>query len=363
MVPAIFPGTREFLPSFAIQWVSAIPRYHRLTGDDSLVRSLFPVAERNLMCFDPDLTDEGLIMNPKYWNFVDWGYQGAASVFLDKDDAGSVLRVDPALSLFYLAAARALRDWAGRIGLAERAQFWAHRLQPLEAQWSSRFNAPGAVGEDGFGYHAVALALRLGLFEQKHRQLAIERIKKHMLSCFPNNLDAPRLAATTVETEQLITPFFLHFVLPTLMENGEADFVLEQIRICWGWMLEQGYTTWLEVFDPRWSHCHQWSGCPTWLLSRYVLGLRPRFQRGFRCYDFRVYHGGLEWAKGIVPFPSRGGGVAVSWCKKHDYFEVSLRPDAPIEVDYGEGGQPFAAGVEQCFNVPVAMIERMPSHV
>lgn len=363
MVPAIFPGTREYLPSFAIQWVSAIPRYHRLTGDDTLLRSLFPVAERNLMCFDCDLTPDGLMMNGKYWNFVDWGYEGAASVFLDKNDCGSALRVDPALSLFYLAAARSLRDWAERIGLNERAQFWADRVQPLEAQWSSRFNAPGAVGADGYGYHAVALALRLGLLEDETRKSAIERIKLHMLACFPNNNDAPRLAATTVETEQVITPFFLHFVLPTLMENGEANFVLEQIRVCWGWMLEQGYTTWLEVFDPRWSHCHQWSGCPTWLLSRYVLGLRPRFQRGFGCYDFRVYDGGLEWAKGFVPFPSREGGVTVSWRRRSDFFEVSLRPDASINVDYGDGNQLFGAGVEHCFKVPAAMSERMLSHV
>ncbi len=363
MVPAIFPGTRQYLPSFAIQWVSAIPRYHRLTGDDSLVKSLFPVAERNLLCFDPDLTAEGLIMNPKYWNFVDWGYQGASSVFLESYGDVTVDVVDPALSLFYLAAARALRDWAKRIGQAERAEFWAQRVAPLESVLRGKFNQPGALGAEGYGYHAVALALRLGLLEQAVHSDAVERIKRHILDCFPNNPDAPRLAATTVETERVITPFFMHFVLPTLMENGEAAFVLEQMRVCWGWMLEQGYTTWLEVFDPRWSHCHQWSGCPTWLLSRYVLGLRPRFQRGFGCYDFKIFAGGLEWAKGSVPFPSREGGVAVEWRRENDHFNVTLLPDSSIEVDYGEGPRSLAAGVKVEFSLPSAMTEGTLSHV
>ena len=49
-----------------------------------------------------------------------------------------------------------------------------------------------------------------------------------------------------------------------LFESGEADFVLDQYRACWGWALGEGRTTWVEVFDTRWTHCHQWAGAPTW---------------------------------------------------------------------------------------------------
>ncbi len=85
---------------------------------------------------------------------------------------------------------------------------------------------------------------------------------------------------------RLITPFFSHFALPVLWEYDEGEFVLDQYRSCWGWALDQGLTTWPEVFDLRWSHCHQWSGCPTWQLTRYVLGISPRRDLGAFIFDF-----------------------------------------------------------------------------
>jgi len=40
------------------------------------------------------------------------------------------------------------------------------------------------------------------------------------------------------------------------------------------------------LFDTRWSHCHQWSGCPTWQMSRYSLGLRPRLDLAPDTFEF-----------------------------------------------------------------------------
>jgi hypothetical protein len=98
---------------------------------------------------------------------------------------------------------------------------------------------------------------------------------------YPRNDDPGKFNA------RLITPYFAHYVMPLFIERGRMDFVLEQFRRCWGgFLLANGRTTWLEVFDTRWSHCHQWSGCPIWQLSRYLLGLHPRFDLGAAHYDF-----------------------------------------------------------------------------
>jgi hypothetical protein len=152
-----------------------------------------------------------------------------------------------------------------------------------------------------------------------------------MLNCFPNNKGAPRLSDPAANNPQLITPYFAHYALPLLIERGEMDFVLDQYKTCWGWMLEQGTTTCLEVFDTRWSHAHQWAGCPTWQLSRYGLGLHPAFDRSENSFDLKLVTGYLEEASGKIPLPD-GSTILVNWKKSADHIEYSIETPVKIEI-------------------------------
>jgi len=156
----------------------------------------------------------------------------------------------------------------------------ADRIEDLLKKWLQKRISTGSGGWREIGYHSVALSLALGLLPGDAEAGAVKYMKSHILGCFPNSPKAPRLSDPQVSSRQLISPYFCHFAFPPLIERGEMDFVLDQYRRCWGFALEEGRTTWIEVFDTRWSHCHQWSGCPTWQLSRYVLGLHPRFDLG-----------------------------------------------------------------------------------
>ena len=324
MIPAIFPGTREYLPTFSLQWVPAILRYFRATGDSALLQQLYPAAVANLKAFDQDRVKGGLLRNPKYWNFVDWGYSGSATVFNEgqRDEA----TIEPALSLFYLSALKGLSSWAAKVDRPDEAKSWAREAQVLLEEIEEGF---GDRFDPKLGFHVATLALREGIFQGHDAAACVERIKAHILSCFPNDPTAPRLEDFRVESHRLITPFFMNFALPVLIEHGEVDFVLDQFRTCWGWMLDQGVTTWFEVFDPRWSHCHQWSGCPTWILSRYVLGMTPRSDRGVDHYDFLPAPGKLEWASGLVP--SAAGLISVAWRKSNEKT-LDCRITAPTKI-------------------------------
>jgi hypothetical protein len=108
------------------------------------------------------------------------------------------------------------------------------------------------------------------------------------------------------------------------------EFVLNQYRQCWGWAVDDGRTTWLEVFDTRWSHCHQWSGCPTWQLSRYLLGLQPRYDLGQRHYALSLVPGSLSRAEGKVPLPDGQGVLDVKWVKEADGLHFQLQAPSPI---------------------------------
>ena len=109
------------------------------------------------------------------------------------------------------------------------------------------------------------------------------------------------------------------------------DFVLDQYRKSWGWALQDNRTTWLEVFDTRWSHCHQWSGCPTWQLSRYVLGLHPTFDKESNSFDFNFHTGHLTDAEGKMPLPD-GNVISVKWVKIGNNIEYVLNTAVPVSI-------------------------------
>ncbi len=184
-------------------------------------------------------------------------------------------------------------------------------------------------------------------------------LKTHMLRCFPNNPAAPRLSDPAANNPQLITPYFGHFALPELIEHGDMDFVLGQYRTCWGWSLGDGRTTWLEVFDTRWSHCHQWAGCPTWQLSRYLLGVTPRFDLGELNFAVSLATGSLTTGSltnvsGTLPIAGRNEVIKVSWTKDattlrytletlHSADAASRRPPLRRQNAHRAGGPQFTA--------------------
>ncbi|NBR47170.1 MAG: hypothetical protein EBT68_08725 [Verrucomicrobia bacterium] len=185
------------------------------------------------------------------------------------------------------------------------------------------------------------------------RPALVAAIRRHLLACFPNNPQAVRLDAPTLESTQVITPFFLHHALPALIREGQMSFVLEQIRTCWGWFLSCGFTTWPEVFDTRWSHCHQWSGCPTWILSRHLLGLHPRFDLGFGHYDLEIHPGGQTRVSGTIPFPMRRGGIRLAWKKVGSTARVTLVPDLPVVIHLGPQTHRLPADQPTVLSVPL----------
>ena len=107
-------------------------------------------------------------------------------------------------------------------------------------------------------------------------------------------------------------------------------------------MLTQEDGTWLEVFDPRWSHCHEWSGCPTWQLSVYVLGLRRRFDIETNCFAYSAADTGIRNAEGAIP--AEGGTVRL---RLREGKFLSISSDVDITVIHGARRIRIPAGGER----------------
>jgi len=328
MVAGLCPGGRAYLSTYAAQWVSACLRYWEMTGDISLLEQLLPAAERNMAAFVRRLTPDG-VADAIGWGFVDWGYVRNAS----PSDIG--------VNLHFLAALRDMERWCGALARPDRRAYYSGLAvcqQTLLSKWFEQV----LISPDPWqtiGLHRAVLALRLGLFSSRREDQAVASIKRHILSCFPLDPAGPRLSDPAAATPRLFTPYFAHYALPELIRRGEMDFVLDVYRKAWGWALGDGRTTWLEVFDTRWSHCHQWSGGPTWQMSRYLLGLHPTFHRGRLHYSLLLRPGSLAAVKGRLPVPGESGVIHVEWRREGSDIHYRLETPLPL-VLHPESGAP-----------------------
>lgn len=328
LVAGVGPGDPGYLSTYAAQWVCACVHYWELTGDKSLLEELWPAAKANLASFRSHLNSDG-VQDSLGWAFVDWGYVRNSGP------------TDIALDIHTLLALNAMERWQAAVAPDERTDLQAvhEQLEATVRGWlSTQLAKPG--GWQNVGYQRAALALLAHLVEANQVKPCIAYIKNHLLRCFPNDPSAPRLSDPGAVNDRFMTPYFCHFALTALMEHGETDFVLNQYRKCWGWALSFGDSTWLEVFDTRWSHCHEWSGCPTWQLSRYVLGLRSRFDLGPDTFELDIHPGSLKHAEGILPTPS-GHPVSVHWTKTPRGVEVRLNSYQPIHLHIGNRSLKF----------------------
>lgn len=319
LVAGMCPGQQIFLSTYAAMWPGACVRYWKLTGDKSLLTEMFDEAQNNISAFEAKRTPDG-IPSSLAWAFVDWGYVPSPGAH------------DVAMNLLYLDGLQQMAEWSRAIDKAGWQDYY-HRLAQKQRSLLDKYFDKTTHWKE-IGYHRASLGLKLGFFEGDRKAKCIEFIKTNMLQCFPNDPSAPRLSDPGVQETRLITPYFANFVMPLLIENGEMDFVLDQYRKCWGWMLKDGQTTWMEVFDSRWSHCHQWSGCPTWQLSKYVVGLEQDKGHEPNAFQMTLSPGSLKRGQGRIPMREPGRYVDVRWVRTEKGISYTITPTQPIVIRF-----------------------------
>ena len=128
------------------------------------------------------------------------------------------------------------------------------------------------------------------------------------------------------------TPYMRFYELEALCRLGLRKRVLDEVRAYWGGMLDEGATSFWELYNPDEkgaakyamygrpfgkSLCHAWGASPIYLFGRYVLGVEPT-KPGYAEYVVAPDLGGLDWVEGTVPTPhgpvtvSVKGGVATA---------------------------------------------------
>ena len=304
MVAGCGPGELIYLGTYAAQWVNSCLRCAELEGSTELLVDLEAPARRNvealLACIEPDEKHH------LPWGFVDWGYVPVKG------------EIEIPVLAHVVSAVDAWGRWQKLLGRTDAASFaeQADRLRDVIRQ---------AVARKAPGYHAAVLAERIGAMD---RNLAVEIALGQLRSSFPCNPDGKRLRDPTKASSDVATPYFTNYSVDLLLRAGKVDEAVDVWRRAWGWMLDRGATTWWEVFDERWSHCHYWAGAPTWQMTRRILGVDPTLHEGRAAIRLAVHPGSLPRAEGRVAFPA-AGWADIAWHRKGD--EIVYQVNCPAE--------------------------------
>lgn len=151
------------------------------------------------------------------------------------------------------------------------------------------------------------------------------------------------LTATPEGFVPIGSPFMSFFYYETLMKSGNVQWMLDDMRENFGFMLDNDATTCWEMYghttmnranenDLTRSHCHAWSAAPGYFLGAYVLGVRPAAP-GWTKVIIEPMIGDLSWASGTVPLP-QGGCIDVAWkAEKGEIASLVITAPASVELD------------------------------
>lgn len=119
----------------------------------------------------------------------------------------------------------------------------------------------------------------------------------------------------------------LYWVLEGYGRYGYFSDAIDLIENYYGWLLDNGATTWWEGFDKdsyAGARSHGWGSSPTWFLTTYILGAR---QTGPESWQVTPSFDGVDTVTGALPLPD--GVLNIYWEKnicQTNYLDI----EAPL---------------------------------
>jgi alpha-L-rhamnosidase len=304
------------IPGYSMYWFISLYEYYLYTGDESVIKLLYPRMKTLLAFCDTRLNQNNFFQGKENdWLYLDWS---------SMDMAGE-LSTDQVLYAKTLEAmatcARLMQDTTAAVHYVERAEDLKKRT--VEAFWNDSLHA--------FVHN-----------RKNNRQIPYVTRYPNMFAVLFNYLEATQKEAvkkyvlTNDSVQRITTPYMRFYELAALCELGEHRYVTNEILNYWGDMLDLGATTFWEVYNPAekgaqhyamYGHpferslCHAWGAGPVFLLGKYYLGVQP-LTAGYRSYSVEPHLGGLNWIEGTVP--AANGDISVFMDRKEIRVKTAL---------------------------------------
>lgn len=297
--------------------IICVYNYYQLTGDRDFLERHYEEIVGNILWLTERMNDRDLLFQiPAF-------HSTFSSTLIQVDWACSTHRMgeNVFLNCLLYKSLVCMSRVANDMEDTERANQWkdmADRVKKAinEKLWKEE---KGAY-VDGLSEHicqdANTFAVLFGVADEDRARQTLATIKESLWSEYGSAMaDADLSNGDLRGGKRTISPMMSAREAEARFRTGQPEEGLELIRRVWGTMLRKGATTFWE-FSPnnetqRWTHtCHAWSAGCTYLLSAYVLGVRPA-SADWKSIVFAPRPCDLKWGKGVVP--TSKGLIAVVW--------------------------------------------------
>ncbi len=319
-------GVDLVLTSWALFWIISFRDYLLFSGDSAFLAGSYPAVRKTVISLLAHVSEEGLLAIDA-WNMLDWAP-------MDTPYRGVVTHQNAS----FVEALKVASVMAQKAGQAKDAEFFIEKAKSIKRAinrmlWNAERRAfIDSIHADGAPSWVISLQTQIMILLWD----CVEGERKSILERYM--IEPPD------DFVPIGSPFMSHFYYRVLAMLGRFDMVIEDIRLRWGEMLDNGATTCWETFKGFYkdrltrSYCHAWSSSPSYFLPAHVLGVSP-ISPGFREASVFPAPVHLEWARGAVPTPL--GGIGVDWEIKNGLFrlsvnhpeEITCRVAVPVEYE------------------------------
>ena len=328
MTMMFYPGCMGLINTsivdYNFQWIMTIDEFYLYSGDEELVRELYPKVILSMDWWEKRINTDGLLENVPSHIYLD-------NSVPELDKKGIVTM----LNCFYFGTLRAAAKMAHLHGDLRNMRKWSEIADRLAKAINDKlFDTQAGVYADSYhdgalserrSQHANLLPLLYNIVPSGRASSVWEHVINEDHLC---RTKRDQEAGKTVAAAQ---PFFSYFLFEMIAKRGHFDRILELSRRLWKQMIDAGHGTLWEqwqdareyVDDPgtQLSMCHAWAGTPTYHMSSDILGVRPT-SPGFATFDIRPHTVDLTYAKGV--YPSVKGDIEVSWKSSEKSFDIEF---------------------------------------
>lgn len=306
------------IPGFSIYYILMLYDHMMYFGDKAFLREHLACVDGILSAFHRKLTPDGLVgnmggvlMDARYWSFIDWTTQWDATTGVPDAVLRGPLTMESFLYVLGLMAASQINHWLDRESTAREYDERANALRAALLQ-----HCRNAYGMFTDGPTAPGVSQHCQVFAVLTETISAEEGKK----CLLPTLEAP-------EEYAQCSVSMMYYLFRAMEKTGLYDHASEKWDI-WRNMVKMNLSTCVEDGVAGRSDCHAWGSLALYEWPSVTLGVRPAAP-GYEAIRIHPIPGRLDSAFGEVT--TKHGIVRVEWKKCAD-GSLALRCDAPEGV-------------------------------
>lgn len=311
LIPCCIPSNfQQIIPGFGFFFVFMLKHYYEYFGKRDLLRKYYPVVERVLWFFGEHLTEDYMLTNTGYWQFVDWVEQWDRGVPIRNEQEPNGV-----YTMMYAFALKEAAVIADELGYPDMATRYRGLLETIRQAADRLLYDPeqgfyrDTPGRPDVSQHTQIWAVLSGIADES-------RAGDIMRRC----LTDPHIAKVS---------FCMQYYLFRALEHVDNYAATRECWSVWKDLLAQHVTTWPEDPVTCRSECHAWSAVPLHEYPRYALGVRQA-EAGFRKVYISPKMLWLGKCSGRTKTPA--GTVAVAWELKEEEFVIQITTDRPMDI-------------------------------